>query len=1152
MSFGALFLDVVQAFYRAIRELVVRAHRDTDLDDLTVAAIVRAAGLPPTAMQQLADRLRDRAALSRSNVDPHTVAMVEQCYQAPWFVCEGSGQVSLPQRSFFPGQPLADVLFEIQMAECMQDARTQLLAEGFIYMLPQSDQPRSLGRLVSCDPDDRPPDGLPMVDISYADDGTVILILPAAQLYSALSRTLVHVSEAFARRGHVLNVGPSKTAALIMWRGRGTKHARHAAWHEHQGHVQGHSDLLGQLRAPIVHNYIHLGAVFDANGAMTPEIRYRASTTAASLQVLRRRVFASDDLDIQHRLILADSLVMSGRQYNAGAWPVLTDAEDKLAHLETMKVYRAAARVRFQEATSQVSDEVVLARLRRPSPTTLLRAARLRLLGSLYHTGPKVAFAVVIAEWYAAPSGAARKSTTIGQWIQDLIWLRAAVKQCHELPMPDSDLCAWENLIRRSQPAWKRIIRIGVHAYTQYQNRLTLARHVESQFFITAHAAGVPARVYTDERGLLVPPPPPEIAHNMECPWCGMIFHRHRALRTHVARMHRQLSTLAKGYADHTGICTVCLLKYDARPHLIDHLSIDSPRCLLAGVLAVDNPAYHLHDPPRCSIADGHTNPVRIPRRHVVVPTTRVYGPLTQLATDIAELVPQEHARHVLLESDPYITPEACAALLPPPPAHPPDNDLPEQYPPVQHERYPTRMFLTAHYQGVAAQVLPTAIRRTEYYVLNLYCGRRRPGDIQTQIEWCHYDVDFAIIVLSVDIAIDPILGNMMRRETLEVWKGHIYAKRVVLSGGGPPCETWSAIRWAPDAGPPPLRSHDDFWGLLAITPRQMEQLRVGNELLGAMIELFAAHLTVGTCCWMEHPMPAGWRQEAVSSFFCPPLRAIMAAPGASVTDFDQCEHGQSARAPTRILSLRMNTLHDRLLETPGRGRCSHGRGAHEVLMGFDRTRDEWRTAKKKTYPPALCQVLADGIADAINHMRVTCDADTLPLDMAEEDELRGSLRAFFVRWDPYLGTDESWAPDFAFGTARRARVDPERHRFLPPEPAVPAADEAGLVFDPSATPREIGPVEAVEEQEYADAIAFVEGTTVPEHEDAEPRQFVPDPSEPPPPPQPVELTAEIRARIAANRAAARERRRQRLAQRIAPWTCQPEFGAGLFDQASN
>ena len=157
-----------------------------------------------------------------------------------------------------------------------------------------------------------------------------------------------------------------------------------------------------------------------------------------------------------------------------------------------------------------------------------------------------------------------------------------------------------------------------------------------------------------------------------------------------------------------------------------------------------------------------------------------------------------------------------------------------------------------------------------------------------------------------------------MRRGTLDTWKEHIRSRRAVLSGGGPLCETWASIRWAQDSGPPPLRSHDDdFWGLKAVTPRQMEQLRVGSELLGAMIELFGIHLAAGTSCWMEHPMPASWRLAAVSSFFCTPLRAVMESPAATVADFDPCEHGQVARAQTRILALRMGTLHGRLTEIP-------------------------------------------------------------------------------------------------------------------------------------------------------------------------------------------------------------------------------------------
>ena len=70
-----------------------------------------------------------------------------------------------------------------------------------------------------------------------------------------------------------------------------------------------------------------------------------------------------------------------------------------------------------------------------------------------------------------------------------------------------------------------------------------------------------------------------------------------------------------------------------------------------------------------------------------------------------------------------------------------------------------------------------------------------------------------------------------------------------------------------------------------------------------------------------------------------------MESLAATVTDFDQCEYGQLSRAPTRVLALRMDTLRGRLKETPGNGRCSHERGAHEVLMGFDGKRDEWRAA---------------------------------------------------------------------------------------------------------------------------------------------------------------------------------------------------------------
>eukprot|EP00959_Pyramimonas_sp_CCMP1952_P086999 1820098-Pyramimonas_sp.AAC.1 len=71
----------------------------------------------------------------------------------------------------------------------MKDVRTQLTDQGYAHLLPPP-AGRSLAALLPADPTERPQPTLPLRDISYADDGTVILIMPASQLYHGLSRVL--------------------------------------------------------------------------------------------------------------------------------------------------------------------------------------------------------------------------------------------------------------------------------------------------------------------------------------------------------------------------------------------------------------------------------------------------------------------------------------------------------------------------------------------------------------------------------------------------------------------------------------------------------------------------------------------------------------------------------------------------------------------------------------------------------------------------------------------------------------------------------------------------------------------------------------------------------------------------------------------------
>ena len=171
-------------------------------------------------------------------------------------------------------------------------------------------------------------------------------------------------------------------------------------------------------------------------------------------------------------------------------------------------------------------------------------------------------------------------------------------------------------------------------------------------------------------------------------------------------------------------------------------------------------------------------------RRQVLVPTVRAAGPITREALMFLSGWTNDEVRDVFTQSDPYITHEA-AALLSGPAIQP--DPLPAWEPTT--ERYPSRMFPTGRYSGLAADPIPSRIKRMDYFVLNLLCGRRRSGDTQEQLELVHHHNDYNIVVLSIDIAIHATLCDMMNSSTLALWLEHVKARRVVVSGGGPPCD---------------------------------------------------------------------------------------------------------------------------------------------------------------------------------------------------------------------------------------------------------------------------------------------------------------------------------------------------------------------------
>ena len=93
-------------------------------------------------------------------------------------------------------------------------------------------------------------------------------------------------------------------------------------------------------------------------------------------------------------------------------------------------------------------------------------------------------------------------------------------------------------------------------------------------------------------------------------------------------------------------------------------------------------------------------------------------------------------------------------------------------------------------------------------------------GDIQTFLDQLVSDVGRGgcaiIVVVNVEVAIDPVRGNLASVETLRVWGDMVADRRIMKLVGGPPCEACPKARGIGDGehpGPTILMSAEEPGG---------------------------------------------------------------------------------------------------------------------------------------------------------------------------------------------------------------------------------------------------------------------------------------------------------------------------------------------------
>lgn len=256
--------------------------------------------------------------------------------------------------------------------------------------------------------------------------------------------------------------------------------------------------------------------------------------------------------------------------------------------------------------------------------------------------------------------------------------------------------------------------------------------------------------------------------------------------------------------------------------------------------------------------------------------------------------------------------------------------------------------------------------------LLHLFSGRRRRGDLQFYLDaMMAQQHSFDLWVISLDIVIDPVFGDATRASTCDFWLTAIKDGYVIAMVAGPPCESWSRARGVSlddvtRHGPRIIRDVNSLWGMESVTIRELQQLCIGNALLGFAVLAFLALIFADGVGLIEHPALPEDDAQAASIWRLPLLQMIMEFPNVDFVRFCQGLMGAHSAKPTHLLVLNLPHLILRLHAQRVRKDLPRAAAIGRSQAGV------WRTSALKEYPPALCKALSEEIVCSIQTKRVS------------------------------------------------------------------------------------------------------------------------------------------------------------------------------------
>eukprot|EP00435_Cladocopium_sp_Y103_P044445 s918_g12.t1 len=943
VSCGLLFVDLQSAFYSVMRSSLF----DQEIHDDMLCQAMIALGIQPSEWIHI----RDAAAADYAveGVHPQIECILKDMFSATHFEMKGMPHVTATTRGTRPGDPVADVLFNMAFRLVVLDARSRFQAASDAVFVGDP----SPADNVVCPPS-MPSQGF--AEVSFVDDIAYVLHSPsAADLVTSVQTVASCLHDAVHHRGLRLNYGSGKTEAMVRLVGPGSRKVKVKVWHELGGSlpvVTEHS--VQQLR--LVHSYKHLGSFMQDHAIINKDLQYRNSQARKAYGQLARPFYSKRSVHDHTKALVFSQLVLSRHTFNVHTWSWCTETNLHMWQNGVRDAVAGLARKRIRPIPAfQFSTGELCALLDLNSPLDLLYANCLRYVRKAIQKAPVVLWSLLWdtssdVSWFSLLGKAFA-------WFQ-----MHATRQCG---VDSTDLAGSLQAIAINEN-WNGIVRGTLKSSLAFakagaEGKLWTRRFQAKYYSLST----LQPSVQSAER------------REWKCGQCAMSFVSKQALAVHARHKHDYMSTLKRYvFGDE---CLACGRKYFNRHRLLAH--VKAVAACRDSYLSCFLPAPSDVVESAAAMDLQHATELRaqgwMPTK-AFVPPVRVYGPyLPPCGSDGATDMRRRWAVRNGAEAgdvglDGFNVEEIVDSV------HAPDI-LPflfQSYGGADSGK--CGVFQRCDLAAEAARLHVTC-----YVFIHFYSGYRREGDLQHSIEYQATISQQHLFCISIDLCLAKQHSDLTSQETKSFWMAKMRSGQILGVGGGPSCETWSAARHNP-GGPIPLRSYDHPWGLPGLRLRARVQVAVGTCLVQFLVDLLLLAAEIGLCGFLEHPAFPTWiiRARPASIWMLDPLRLLARCQCFQMCTFDPCIFGLPAKKPTTLALLRLDAFRDCVLQRGSSGRCNHP-GGHAPLEG-KRADGSFATAQAKIYPRAMNRSLALAVSLFLSERSMYSGCRSVPGDLQQ------------------------------------------------------------------------------------------------------------------------------------------------------------------------